>query len=58
MLDDDNLAGSAKSLRDGIADRLQIDDRDPRVQWKYAQRKGEPKQYAVEIEINPIEVSA
>lgn len=54
-LDSDNLAISAKSLRDGIADRIGIDDRDPRVTWVYQQRKGKPKEYAVEIEINPKE---
>ena len=53
MLDDDNLRGSLKSIRDGIADRLGIDDRDPRVKWKYAQRKGKPREYAVDIEAVP-----
>jgi hypothetical protein len=48
-LDDDNLAASAKHVRDGIADALEIKDNDPRVQWCYAQRKGKPKEYAVEI---------
>lgn len=51
MLDDDNLAGSCKSVRDGIADRLGIDDRDEAVEWRYAQRKGTVREYAVEIEI-------
>lgn len=50
-LDSDNLAGSQKHVRDGIADALGIDDRDPRVEWLYAQRRGAPKEYAVEIEI-------
>jgi hypothetical protein len=27
------------------------DDRDPRVAWAYGQRKGVPKEYAVEITI-------
>ena len=39
-LDSDNLAISAKHVRDGIADRLGIDDRDPRVTWVYAQARG------------------
>lgn len=39
QLDDDNLAGSAKHVRDGIADALGIDDGDERVQWRYAQAK-------------------
>lgn len=46
-LDDDNLAGSCKSIRDGIADRLGIDDRSEAVAWRYAQRRGP---YGVEIE--------
>lgn len=50
-LDDDNLRGAMKATRDGVADRLGIDDADPRVEWRYGQRRGLPKQYAVEIEI-------
>jgi len=45
----DNLPISLKNTVDGIADYLGIDDRDPRVRWEYAQRRGEPKQYAVEV---------
>lgn len=52
-LDDVNLAGGCKSLRDGVADWLGVDDRDPRVSWRYAQRKGEPKEYAAQIDIAP-----
>lgn len=48
-LDDDNLRGALKSVRDGIADWLGVDDRDPRVQWAYGQRKGAPKAYGVEV---------
>lgn len=40
QLDDDNLAASGKHVRDGIADALGIDDRDPRVRWRYEQAKG------------------
>lgn len=50
-LDDDNLAGSAKHVRDGVADALGINDRDPRVQWRVAQERGLPKDYAVIIRI-------
>lgn len=49
-LDTDNLAGGFKSVRDGVADWLGINDNDPRVTWEYAQEKGKPKQYAVRIE--------
>lgn len=54
-LDDDNLAGSGKHVRDGIADALGIDDRDPRVKWLYAQRKGKPREYACHVRIEVAE---
>jgi hypothetical protein len=38
-LDSDNLASALKNYRDGIADALGVDDRDPRVQWEVAQTK-------------------
>lgn len=50
-LDTDNLAGSAKHVRDGVADWLGIDDGDPRLTWKYAQRSAGPGVYACEITI-------
>lgn len=49
QLDSDNLASSQKHVRDGVADALGIDDRDPRVTWLYAQEKA--KTYGVRIEI-------
>lgn len=49
QLDDDNLAGGFKAVRDGVADWLGIDDRDPRVTWRYAQERA--KGYACRIEI-------
>lgn len=57
-LDDDNLRGALKAVRDGIADRLGVDDADPRVEWRYGQRKGEPRQYGVEVELEHAEVTA
>lgn len=50
-LDTDNLASAFKALRDQLADWLGIDDGDPCVKWHYDQRKGEPKEYAVLIEV-------
>jgi hypothetical protein len=50
-LDDDNLQGACKAIRDQIADRLQTDDRDPRVQWRYAQEKCKRGEYGVRVEI-------
>lgn len=52
-LDDDNLQGAFKAVRDGIADRLGIDDRDPRVRWLYSQERGRPREYAVRIQVVP-----
>lgn len=46
-LDSDNLAGSFKAIRDGIQDWCGVNDRD--LVFAYAQRKGKPKEYAVEI---------
>jgi hypothetical protein len=53
-LDDDNLAGACKSIRDGIADRLGVNDRSPAVKWQYAQRKHGKGVYGVEIEFLPM----
>lgn len=53
-LDDDNLARALKAVRDGVADALGLDDGDERLTWRYAQRKGEPKQYAVEVRIEAV----
>jgi len=50
-LDDDNLASGFKAFRDGVADWLGIDDGDKRLTWRYAQRRGKPKEYAAEIVI-------
>lgn len=47
-LDDDNLRGSLKSIRDGIADALGVDDRDHRIIWHYSQARGP---YSVQIEL-------
>jgi hypothetical protein len=48
-LDGDNLQSGCKGLRDGIADALGVDDRHPGIAWRYAQRRGAPRQYGVEI---------
>lgn len=49
-LDCDNLAASFKSTRDGIADRLGVNDRDPRIQWVYRQERGAAKEYRVRMQ--------
>jgi len=56
-LDDDNLVSCFKGCRDSLAVRLGVpDDRDPRVVWKYDQRRGRPKFYGVRITFQEMEV--
>jgi hypothetical protein len=52
VLDTDGLAAALKSVRDGVADALGIDDGDTaRLEFRYAQRKCAPGRYAVECRI-------
>ena len=48
-LDDDNLRGCLKAIRDGVADSFGIADNDPRVSWDYAQRKAD--YWGVDVEV-------
>ena len=50
MLDSDNLHGSLKAVRDGVADWLQRQDNDPGIEWRYAQAKA--ALWAVSIRID------
>lgn len=50
-LDGDNLQGALKACRDGVADRLGVDDGDGRVEWHYGQAKGRRREYAVIVHI-------
>ena len=52
-LDGDNLAASAKHVRDGISDWLGVNDRDKRLKWEYTQEKGGPKEYGVRSACRP-----
>lgn len=52
-LDDDNLRGALKAVRDGVADRLGVDDRDPRVTWEYAQERSKGLKGVVRLELRP-----
>lgn len=47
----DNLPAAFKSFVDGTADALGIKDNDPRITWKYDQRREGVRQYGVEIRI-------
>lgn len=61
-LDTDNLAGSAKHVRDAIAEWLGVDDgvaeRDNRVLWVVEQRQGKPRFVGVEIRIEARKAAA
>ena len=50
-LDTDNLAISLKGVRDGIADKCNIDDGCDLIKFEYAQEKS--KQYGVRMEFMP-----
>lgn len=50
-LDGDNLQGSLKACRDGVADWLGVDDADARVTWRYNQRRGKTGEWAVEVHV-------
>jgi hypothetical protein len=50
-VDDDNLAGALKSVRDQVAKWLGVDDRDRvQVRYRYAQARGAKGEWGVRIE--------
>ncbi len=52
----DNLRTALKPCADGITDALGLrNDRDARIDWTYAQLRGPPKTYAVEISITRLD---
>lgn len=53
-LDDDNAVAAMKAPRDEIARWLGVDDADPRVEWRYGQAKGAPREQALLVAIDPI----
>lgn len=48
-LDDDNLRGALKSVRDAVATWLRVDDASPIVRWEYGQEKGAEPCVRVEV---------
>ncbi len=48
-LDDDNLAGALKTVRDSVAEWLGVDDNDPRVSWVPDQAKTKTPAVLVEV---------
>ena len=53
-LDDDNVRGALKSVRDGIATWLRVDDASPLVRWEYEQSKGEP---CVRVDVSAVSIA-
>lgn len=54
----DGLRASLKGVVDGLADALLLaNDRDSRVEWKYDQRRGRPREYVVEVTIESVEAT-
>lgn len=51
MLDDDNLATSFKSVRDGVADWFGTDDRNPQLAWCVTQEKAKKHESGTRIRI-------
>lgn len=47
----DGLGASLKGIIDGVADALGTNDGDKRIKWAVDQRRGKPKEYAVEISL-------
>ena len=52
-LDTDNLAISAKAVRDAIALLYGVVDGDPLYTWEYAQEKSAPRVHACRITVRP-----
>lgn len=51
-LDDDNLRGALKAVRDGIADAFGVADNDPRLRFEYDQApRGDKLQGSVLVEV-------
>lgn len=56
-LDDDNLRGALKAVRDEVAAWLMVDDRDRNVMWTYTQDKAPRGVHRVEVEFHSIRVA-
>ena len=50
-LDDDNLRGALKHVRDGVAKALGVDDGSRFIRFRYAQRKGKRGDFGTEARI-------
>ncbi|MBE2259493.1 MAG: hypothetical protein IAE88_11580 [Rhodobacteraceae bacterium] len=50
-LDDDNLRGALKGIRDGVADAFEVADNDPGLRWEYGQERAPRGVFGVRIEV-------
>jgi hypothetical protein len=55
-LDSDNLAGSLKATRDGIASALGVNDGDERIAWRYEQEKCRDGEQQIHVTIEAARV--
>lgn len=55
---EDNLTAGFKAVRDGVADGLMLDDRDPRLRWHYEQVKRGRGVYGVRVQLEALSVEA
>lgn len=54
LLDDDNLRGALKAVRDAVAAWIGIDDRNPIASWAYDQTRAPQHVYRVRIEVEDL----
>ena len=54
LLDDDNLRGALKAVRDAVAAWIGIDDRNPIASWGYDQTRAPQHVYRVRIEVEDL----
>lgn len=50
-LDDDNLQGAFKAIRDGVADAYGVPDNDQRITWRYDQERCPRGKFGVRIQL-------
>jgi len=48
-MDDDNLQGALKYIRDGVAEFMGVDDNSSRIDWEYGQQKSDRMGVRVEL---------
>lgn len=53
-LDDDNLRGALKAVRDAVAAWIGTNDRDPLIAWEYGQERAAQHVYRVRIELTDL----